>query len=92
MTSENFYQELPSFEDFNQITELSHFREIPGDWVIFVADVKGSTQAIEEGRYKDVNTIGAACIVCAQNSIGDAEFLLGAMVPLLSFPQEVLKT
>ena len=60
--STDFYRRLPSFTDFREITRDSHFAPAPDDWFVVITDVRGSTKAIEEGRYKDVNTIGAASI------------------------------
>jgi hypothetical protein len=61
----NAFQEIPVFRSFNDLTADAHYRLIPEDWWVVVADIEGSTQAIEAGRYKDVNTVGAACIVAA---------------------------
>lgn len=72
--SADFYKLLPSFSDFSQITDDRLFHAVPEDWTIFLTDVKGSTKAIEEGRYKDVNTVGAASIVCAQNAMCGLDF------------------
>ncbi|MFT4691058.1 MAG: hypothetical protein ACI9OD_003281 [Limisphaerales bacterium] len=66
-TTERFYLDLPSFSNFRDITADRHFRRVPDDWFVVISDVKGSTKAIEEGRYKDVNTIGAASISVVQN-------------------------
>jgi hypothetical protein len=68
-TSERFYLDLPSFSNFRDITEDRHFHHLPHDWYVVITDVKGSTKAIEAGRYKDVNTIGAASISVVQNQI-----------------------
>jgi len=58
-----FYSDLESFGSFAGISNLPHYREAPDDWLIVVADIQGSTKAIDEGRYKDVNMVGAACIM-----------------------------
>jgi hypothetical protein len=34
-----------------------------------IADIRGSTKAIAEGRYKDVNMMGAACITAVVNAL-----------------------
>jgi hypothetical protein len=68
-TSDNFYQNLREFDEFRDVTDRSHYRPIPDDWCIVLADIKGSTKAIEEGRYKDVNMIGAACISAVINAV-----------------------
>jgi len=65
--SEDFYRNLKGFAEFRDVTDLSLFRPLPDDWCIVLADIKGSTKAIEEGRYKDVNMMGAACITAVIN-------------------------
>ena len=67
MTNSAFYEELPVLDDFTAVTNLSHYKPIPDDWLIAVADVRGSTQAIERGLYKAVNIIGASVIVGVLN-------------------------
>lgn len=57
-----FYNELTPFNDFIHLTNATHFQKVPGDWTLVLSDVKGSTKAISEGRYKQVNLIGAATI------------------------------
>ena len=74
VSPENFYHALPAFSRFNDLTEESHFQRIPPNWRVFVTDIAGSTEAIKKGRYRDVNTLGDACIVAAQNAIGNTDF------------------
>ncbi len=73
-TDKYFYQKLPSFDDFKGITQDDNFHTVPSNWIIVVADIKDSTKAIENGKYKDVNTIGAASIVSAHNAMRELEF------------------
>jgi len=68
-TTENFYADLDGFEEFSGITDLSLYRPLPEDWCIVTADIRGSTKAIKEGRYKDVNMMGAACIAAVINAV-----------------------
>ena len=70
----DFYASIPPFDDFNTLTEAAHYRRVPSDWWVLLTDVRGSTAAIEAGRYKDVNRVGAAAIVCAQAALGGADF------------------
>lgn len=72
--TENFYQNIKSFKQFSSIASELHFVSAPDDWYVVIADVKGSTRAIQEGRYKQVNMIGAACITCILNCIKDYDF------------------
>lgn len=74
MTNETFYSKMPSFSRFAEIARDQRFTPVPRDWMIVIADIKGSTAASEKGRYRDVNTIGAASIACCANALGNLEF------------------
>src|ERR1700752_61149 len=67
MTTVNFYRDLPVLESFAQTIETARHAQVPGDWWIVVADVMGSTKAIDAGAYKKVNTVGVACIAAVVN-------------------------
>ena len=71
ISSIEFYRELPSFRPFSEVTGAEHYRRVPLDWVLVITDVKGSTKAIEENRYKDVNMLGASSIVAILNVLKD---------------------
>ena len=57
--SDLFYSELTPFYDFAEFVDLNAYEPLPEDWIVMIADVQGSTRAIEEGHYKDVNLVGA---------------------------------
>lgn len=82
-TNDRFYADLPAFDEFDRVTDPAAFSPVPGDWHVVVADIKGSTVAIAEGRYKQVNMVGAACItavtnVCAARADGlDVPYVFG---------------
>lgn len=63
------YASIPSFDQFTDLTNDDHYIKIPRDWQVLVADIEGSTKAIEAGRYRDVNTIGVSCIAAVRNAI-----------------------
>ena len=67
----NFYEQLPAFTDFSGVTDFSSYSQVPDDWTVLISDVIGSTNAIKEGRYKDVNMVGAASITCVLNACED---------------------
>ena len=67
MTTVNFYHDLPVLESFAEAIETNGHAQVPGDWWVVVADVMGSTKAIEAGAYKTVNTVGVACIAAVVN-------------------------
>lgn len=86
--SDRFFEELPAFSTFNDLTEGDNYHEVPDDWWVVVTDVIGSTKAIEAGRYKDVNTVGAATLVALRNAVPDVEipFVFGGDGASAAFP------
>jgi len=62
-----FYRNLPVILSFAGATEGRLHADVPRDWWIVIADVIGSTKAIEAGAYKKVNTVGVACIAAVAN-------------------------
>ena len=67
MDTAHFYLDLKAFMEFTRVADLDNYTAAPDDWHVVIADVKGSTLAIEEGRYKEVNMVGAACINAVLN-------------------------
>ena len=66
-TALDFYQQLPVIDSFEKAAITSQHADVPPDWWIVIADVIGSTKAIEQGAYKKVNTVGVACIAAVVN-------------------------
>ena len=58
MTDADFYASLPAFDAFAAVVDPSRYRRLPPSWWVGMTDVVGSTRAIEQGRYKAVNTAG----------------------------------
>jgi Protein of unknown function (DUF3095) len=73
MATKNFYSDLPALEKFLDITNSSNYVSVPDDWQIIITDIKGSTEAIASGRYKNVNSLGACSIVAILNIAKDIE-------------------
>lgn len=71
--SETFYSTLPEFSGVDKLTDQRYYRQAPDDWFVVITDVRGSTAAVAQGRYKEVNTIGAASIISAQNAAAGVE-------------------
>jgi hypothetical protein len=65
--SRHFYRDLPVLETFSDAVEVRRHLRVPQDWWVVIADVAGSTQAIQNGDYKKVNTVGVACIAAVVN-------------------------
>ncbi len=72
-SSEHFYRDLPPFSAFAHFPEAQHYQPLPSDWLIAISDVRGSTAAIEAGRYKEVNALGVATIVALLNALRPLE-------------------
>lgn len=62
-----FYRDLPALPSFEAAIDTSCHVELPEDWWVVIADIVDSTQAIAEGAYKKVNTVGVACIAAIAN-------------------------
>lgn len=62
-----FYRGLTPIRDFEQIQDPQFFKEVPADWIVLLSDIKGSTAAVQQGRSKDVNMLGAAVITLVAN-------------------------
>ena len=79
ISTANFYVEIKSFDDFTKVADIDNYVIAPDDWFVVIADIKGSTRAIDEGRYKEVNMIGAACINAVLNisSQGEIPYVFG---------------
>ena len=71
--------DAPTLQVLSEGLRRGDFADLPSDWWLAVADVQGSTQALAQGRYKQVNALGAACIVAACNACGrdDLPFVFG---------------
>jgi len=62
MLERPFYDKAIPMENLAEFSEPGRFVKVPDDWWAISTDVVGSTNAIAEGRYKDVNLVGAAVI------------------------------
>lgn len=70
----DFYADLPIFGAFAGILDPARYRPLPDDWLIGLTDVEHSTEAIADGRYKAVNTAGAAIIASVANALAGRPF------------------
>ncbi len=89
-TSRDLYGSLPPIRDFASVADPEHYTPVPDDWLLLITDVEGSTQAIEAGRYKDVNTLGVASIVAVRNALEDFDlpFVFGGDGATMLVPSE----
>lgn len=71
---DRFYQALVPFGSFYDVMQQDRYRPLPDGWIIAVTDVSHSTDAIEQGRYREVNTAGAAVLAAVSNALPNLQF------------------
>ncbi|WP_137135779.1 DUF3095 domain-containing protein [Rhizobium sp. FKY42] len=83
-----FYSVLPVLTRFEDVTDAENYTSLPDDWFLALADIVGSTGAIAEGRYKDVNMAGASVISAILNVLDqtDYPFVFGGDGALVAIP------
>lgn len=69
----DFFTRLPEISDFTHVTERAAYHAAPAGWQLVITDVRGSTRAIEAGRYRDVNALGVASIVAVCNALPEVQ-------------------
>jgi hypothetical protein len=72
-SSASFYAGLPLLTDFSDVADAANYLPLPLDWHVATCDVRNSTQAVQAGDYKHVNTVGAAAVTAMLNAAGDIE-------------------
>lgn len=70
---DTFYQDLPVLLQFQDIARTEVFTDVPEGWTVVITDLVGSKQAIRDGKYREVNLLGASCIVAVLNAVPDLD-------------------
>ena len=93
MNSRLFYKDTKTLANFSEAANASLHMQLPEDWWVVVADVMGSTKAIQAGRYKEVNTVGAATIMAVLNVDRSCEipFIFGGDGATLAIPPHMVQ-
>ena len=68
-----FFTDIPPIKSITEITNPARYHPVPEDWFIAVSDVQNSTEAIQGGKYKEVNGVAAASITALLNAIPEAD-------------------
>lgn len=91
--SVHFYKDLKSTDNFKTLADPGLYTQLPDDWCLAVSDVRDSTNQIKDGRYKDVNLIGASIIAAICNSVKETElpFSFGGDGAVIAFPGKYRK-
>ncbi len=94
MSAASFYSQLPEITTFDAIFSEEVFHPVPDDWWIVVVDIEGSTALIAEGRYRDVNFVGASSIAAARNAARtkDVPYVFGGDGATLLVPADDVGT
>ena len=71
---DSFYEALPPIAAIDGSFDDSRYVAVPPDWLLAVADIRGSTAAVAEGRHADVNFAAAAMIAGLTNRFGTIPF------------------
>jgi len=85
----DFFSSLVARQEFGDIAKPDVFAPIPPDWWVIISDVVGSTRAVREGRYKEVNLAGASGIMAVNNALrgyGEIPFVFGGDGASLAVP------
>jgi hypothetical protein len=69
--STDFYRNLRGQKDFDIFFEENTGERLPDDWLVVVADIEKSTQAVQSGMYREVNAVGVATIVSMMKAAGE---------------------
>jgi hypothetical protein len=85
---ETFFSGIATFAMFEGVADEANYRPLPDDWILALADVVSSTEAIRNGRYKDVNMAGASVISAVLNAVDKADYpyIFGGDGALLALP------
>lgn len=92
--SGNFYQLLSESHAIEDVFDESCSALVPNDWVLIITDVVKSTEAIERGQYKDVNTAGGLAVMAMANVLNslDFPFVFGGDGVTMLIPNEFEQT
>ncbi len=91
--NEVFYLNLKEVDSLFSIANNEIYEKAPKDWYVVVSDVVSSTKAIENGKYKEVNMIGALTIISILNIKKDLDvpFVFGGDGSFLLIPKSIYK-
>jgi len=70
---ENFYEAMEARPQFAALADADAYVPAPDDWVVAVTDIRNSTQAIDDGQYREVNLVGASSIISILNLAPDTD-------------------
>lgn len=70
----DFYRKMNPAPSLMQAFSEKSTHALPEDWFVIITDIAGSTAAIEEGNYRDVNKAGGLAAMALSNAFDTLEF------------------
>ncbi len=96
--STQFYSQLPVYRGTMKglFNDRSYFSALPITWDVIVSDIAGSTRAVQNGLYKEVNLVAASAVIaalnCARTQGIEIPFIFGGDGATLACPSELTET
>ncbi|QKJ23624.1 DUF3095 domain-containing protein [Poseidonibacter lekithochrous] len=89
--NDDFYSKLKAINSIKEIAKNNIYSKLPKDWYILATDIKDSTIAIKEGKYKEVNMVGALTIISILNINKniDLPYVFGGDGAFVIIPQSI---
>ncbi len=89
----HFYKTLKGTQNFRHLAKKELYTALPEDWCLAVSDVRDSTNQIKEGRFRDVNLVGATIIAAIANRFNETElpFSFGGDGSVIAFPMKFME-
>jgi hypothetical protein len=90
--TDRFYRDLLPVDlaPAQVLAHRQHFHLLPSDWQVVVADIKNSTAAFRQGKYREINLLAASCVITALNLARakdlDVPFIYGGDGATLAVP------
>lgn len=86
------YTLIPPMASIREITQSQYYYDVPETWYVAITDVVSSTDAIADGRYKEVCAVAVASVAAQLNIMqeNDAPFVFGGDGASILIPPEAL--
>lgn len=94
MEATSYFDRLAILDSFLDILVPETYTALPDGWWVAMSDVTGSTAAIDAGRYKEVNALGAITIMAVLNLVGSFRipFMFGGDGALVCIPPDLYES
>jgi hypothetical protein len=89
----HFYKQLPVTNLFENLSDPESYTRLPETWCLAISDVRNSTKQVKQGKYRQVNLIGASMIAAVSNELNHLElpFSFSGDGAVIAFPSSYKK-